>query len=258
MKQNDRAHLLLNRHYPESSFGGFSDIDGSVVFYTRVNALIAPDHTILDVGCGRGAQILDEPIAFKKALRTLKGKVRKVIGIDVDPAAAQNPNLNEFALIHRSGTWPVTSTSVDGVIADFVLEHIPDPDLFLSELSRVLKPGGFFAARTTNVRGYVGIFSRLIPNRSHGSVVVRAQLERKPEDVFPVCYRMNTITGLKHQLRRRGFQSAVYGYDAEPNYLHFSPFAYSIGVWLHALTPAALKNSLFVFAIKNSSAQPDR
>ena len=254
MKQVDRAHLLLNHFYPESAFGGFSDIDGSVVSYTRINALIASDDTILDVGCGRGAQILDEPIAFKKALRTLKGKVRKVIGIDVDPAGAQNPNLDEFARIQSHGNWPVASTSVDGVIADFVLEHIPEPDHFLSELSRVLKPGGFFAAQTTNVRGYVGFLSKLIPNRRHGSVVVRAQLERKRQDVFPICYQMNTVGGL----RRHGFRSAVYGYDAEPNYLHFSPLAYRIGVWLHAITPAALKNSLFVFAVKDCSCLPDQ
>lgn len=180
IEQEDQGRQLLNRFYPESVFGGFSDIDGSVVFYTRINALLDPRHTILAVGCGRGAQILDEPNACKKALRILKGKVDKVVGIDIDPAASANPNLDEFRLIAASERWPIASSSMDGVIADFVLEHIENPDAFLSELSRVLKPGGFFAARTTNALGYVGMLSRLIPNRKHSGVIVRAQLERKP------------------------------------------------------------------------------
>ena len=41
--------------YPESKFGGFTDINGHIVFYTRVNALIASASVVLDVGCGRGA-----------------------------------------------------------------------------------------------------------------------------------------------------------------------------------------------------------
>jgi len=30
----------IDKHYPESRFGGFSDIDGTVTFYSRVNALL--------------------------------------------------------------------------------------------------------------------------------------------------------------------------------------------------------------------------
>ena len=43
------------RFYPESRFGGFTDIDGTVVFYLRVNSLINASSTVLDFGCGRGA-----------------------------------------------------------------------------------------------------------------------------------------------------------------------------------------------------------
>ena len=46
---------LLERFYPESRFGGYSDIDGTVTFYGRVQALLQSDMVVLDVGCGRGA-----------------------------------------------------------------------------------------------------------------------------------------------------------------------------------------------------------
>src|SRR5712691_10606779 len=42
------------RHFPESQFGGYSDIDQLVVFYTRVRSLLEPSFTVLDIGCGRG------------------------------------------------------------------------------------------------------------------------------------------------------------------------------------------------------------
>ncbi len=48
------------RFYPESRYGGFTDIDGTVAFFARVNALLRPSFTVLDFGCGRGSHI-DDP-----------------------------------------------------------------------------------------------------------------------------------------------------------------------------------------------------
>ncbi len=39
--------------YPEARFGNFTDIDGTMTFYTRVNGLIKPYDIVLDVGCGK-------------------------------------------------------------------------------------------------------------------------------------------------------------------------------------------------------------
>ncbi|MBL7128090.1 MAG: hypothetical protein ISS16_03810 [Ignavibacteria bacterium] len=43
------------RFYPEAIFDGFTDIDGMVVFFYRVNSLLDSSSAVLDVGCGRGA-----------------------------------------------------------------------------------------------------------------------------------------------------------------------------------------------------------
>jgi hypothetical protein len=77
---------LMQRFYPESRFGGFTDFDGTVAFYLRVNALAAPHHVVVDFGCGQGAHATD-PVPVRLGLRVLKGKVSKVIGLDVDPRA---------------------------------------------------------------------------------------------------------------------------------------------------------------------------
>lgn len=43
------------RFYPEARFGGFTDIDGTIAFFNRVNSLIETSSVVLDVGCERGA-----------------------------------------------------------------------------------------------------------------------------------------------------------------------------------------------------------
>jgi SAM-dependent methyltransferase len=48
---------LMERFYPESRFGGFTDIDGTVAFYPRVNALAASKDVVLDFGCGQGIRL---------------------------------------------------------------------------------------------------------------------------------------------------------------------------------------------------------
>ena len=88
------------KYYPESKFGGFTDIDGTVSFYFRLNSLINASSTIADIGCGRGS-FSEDPIIIRRNLRILKDKCKKVIGIDVDKAAKHNPFISEFRLINK-------------------------------------------------------------------------------------------------------------------------------------------------------------
>src|SRR6185503_5617600 len=83
------------RLYPETRFGGYSRRDGTVAFYTRVNALLTPSARVLDYGCGVGAHINAED-PFTGTLQRLRGKVAEVIGVDVDGAARNNPNIDRF------------------------------------------------------------------------------------------------------------------------------------------------------------------
>ena len=85
------------RFYPEARFGGFTDIDGTMTFYNRVNSLIDSSFVILDVGCGRGAYG-EDPVIQRRKLRILRGKAAKLIGIDVDENAQHNPFLDGFVL----------------------------------------------------------------------------------------------------------------------------------------------------------------
>ncbi|MBP8910930.1 MAG: class I SAM-dependent methyltransferase [Phycisphaerae bacterium] len=147
------------KFYPETKFGGFTDIDGTVTFFNRVNSLLKPSFVVLDVGCGRGAYSEDS-VPLRKNLRILKGKVAKVIGVDVDQAAKDNPFLDEFHLI-QGYKWPIDDNSIDLIVCDNVLEHIEEPKRLFSEIARVLKDGGFLCIRTANRWSYIALGSTL-------------------------------------------------------------------------------------------------
>lgn len=236
--------------YPESGFGGFSDIDGTIIFYSRVNSLLSSDSVVLDVGCGRGGYGEDK-IELRRSLRVLKGKCRKVIGIDVDADAAQNPFIDEFRRLNLDDPkWPVETGSIDICLADNVLEHVSNPDGFWGELNRVLKPGGVFCFRTPNVLGYVSLIAKMIPEKYHQRLIKKGQPLRKEMDVFPAYYRCNTSWKIRALMRRHGFEGSVKLYEAEPSYLNFSKIAYCIGVLYQRLAPSIISNSIFGFVRK--------
>ncbi|HYW45000.1 MAG TPA: class I SAM-dependent methyltransferase [Bryobacteraceae bacterium] len=246
MKPAPQPASLQNKYYPECRFGGFTQHDGTVAFYTRVNALLDPRSVIVDFGCGRGA-VVDDPVRFRRQVRDLRAAGRTVIGVDVDPMGGGNPFLNEFRLLSTDGTWPLDSASADLVVTDCVLEHLLAPEFFFAQAARVLKPGGYICIRTPNSASYVGLISRLVPPRLHQAVLKKAQPGRREEDVFPAVYRCNSVWRLRGMLEKHGFDAVVYGHGAEPGYLDFSRWAYLLGVFYQKYAPVWMRPSLFAF-----------
>jgi SAM-dependent methyltransferase len=172
--------------------------DCSITYLTLAQTLAAQASTVVEVGCGRGAA-MDDP-AGGPALQDLRGAGRTVIGIDIEPVAAENPMIDEFRQVPADGSWPLETGAVDLVASDWTLEHVTDPGLFVSELTRVLRPGGAFVARTVSRWSALAIAARLVPNKSHARVIDKLQPDRSECDVFPTVYRMNTRRALRSLL----------------------------------------------------------
>lgn len=237
---------IIECFYPEFAFGGYTDIDGTLTFYSRIHSLIKPDSTLIDFGCGRGAYT-DDALPIRQDIRIFNNKVKKVIGLDIDVAAKKNKYINEFHLLD-SEKWPLEDNSADICISDNVIEHLKQPEIFFQEAKRVLKPGGYLALRTPNLLNYISLAAKMIPEKLHNKILKKAQNERKDEDVFPAYYKANTTFKIKKLLKANNFNGIVYGFESEPSYLSFSKIAYFLGVLHQKFAPKIFKPSLFVFA----------
>lgn len=98
-----------------------------------IASLIRPDAAVLDVGCGNGG-----------ILRELKQQgFRNLHGLEISDYAVKRLG-NEGIQMHK-GLLPhigLQDNTFDYLIASQVLEHIIRKRLFLSEMRRVLRPGG--------------------------------------------------------------------------------------------------------------------
>lgn len=105
MSQTSKS--ALRRLYPESGAGGYSHVDGTVAFCTRINALLERHMTVLDFGAGRGAQLEETACPYRRDLAILRGKSAKVIGVDVDPVVMENPFLDQGHVIEPAAPLPL-------------------------------------------------------------------------------------------------------------------------------------------------------
>jgi len=91
---------------------------------------------ILDVGCGRawvakrllstGADILSMDVSKNNPIKAIR----------------KYPGSNHHALVADVFFLPIKENSIDCIVASEVIEHVPAPNEFVSNLFKILKPGG--------------------------------------------------------------------------------------------------------------------
>ncbi len=97
-----------------------------------------PEGRGLDLGCGDGKLT---------ALICDRTGPRRLVGIDLDPLetqAAERSGLYEAVHCGPAHRVPENDQSFDFVISNSVIEHIPELEPVLQEVTRVLRPGGRF------------------------------------------------------------------------------------------------------------------
>jgi SAM-dependent methyltransferase len=244
MTDPKRRSDVLQRSFPETNAGGYTRRDGTIEFYGRINAMLSKTDTVLDFGAGRGA-FVDDPVLARRDLALLKGRVARVVGADIDPVVLGNPSLDEAIQISDSTPYPFATHEFDFIVSDYAFEHLSDPITVAREFNRILRPGGWVCARTPYRWGSIGLFTNLIPNRLHVSLLARIQPARRPEDVFPTRYRLNTRTALRAAFP--GWSDCSYFYTPEPAYLATSTSLMKFGRTIDALLPGPV---LLVFMRK--------
>ena len=209
---------VVDRWRPETAAGGFTRDDEDVALYTRINALVRPDMVVVDLGAGRGSRYDEGSAPFRKTFFNLQGRVKRVIGLDIDSAVLQHPHLDEALVIEPGGRLPLEDGSVDIIISEWVIEHVEHPREFAGEILRVLKPGGWFCALTPNNWGYVGLGNRIMPDRVKDRLMRLVWPERPVEDVFPTFYKMNSLAGIRRAFGEENWSHHSYVANGTPRY----------------------------------------
>lgn len=122
------VNLKLSKHNLESY------IVRSEIYKAVSNVMPLFSGKILDSGCGS--------MPYKNIILSNNDKVTNYIGLDIE-SGLNYENVNADFLWDGS-TMPFEDSSFDVVISTEVMEHVPDPDSYLMEVKRVLKPGGMF------------------------------------------------------------------------------------------------------------------
>ncbi|MEN3794362.1 methyltransferase domain-containing protein [Fulvimarina sp. MAC3] len=245
---------VVDQWRPETGAGGFSRDDEAVNFYTRINALARPDMVAVDLGAGRGERYQKGTSPYVRSLCNLQGKVRHLIGLDVDPVVRSHPCLDEAHVIDPTSPYPLEDESVDLVICEYVAEHVEHPEVFAREIGRILKPGGWFCAMTPNKYGYVGLGNLIVPPAVKDRLMRIVWPDRLPEDAFPTFYRLNTLGHFKKAFQPANWDHHSYTTAATPKY-HANRSALFAAVGLYqALMPAPLQTNLMVYLRKKEQA----
>jgi SAM-dependent methyltransferase len=191
--------------------------DAVVRFMSELSGYVQPWHELLDLGAGGG----------HKNRYAFKGNVKKITGVDLDPRVVDNPLLDEGVEANITDL-PFADSSFDVAFAIYVLEHLDDPQAFVREVRRVLRPGGYFLALTPNRFHYVPLVSSLTPTRFHKWYNRRRG--RQEDDTFPTLYRMNSRRALMNQFISEGFEvERLQTIEVQPNYLKFSSLSFLLG-----------------------------
>lgn len=181
--------------------GDFAIYSLHVATYEWVARLVA-GKDVLDLGCGTG---------YGSRLLRERG-ARRVVGVDVSGEAVERAAASEglegveFRRIVPTSTAPLPfdDDTFDVVCSIQVIEHVTDVDTYLSEVRRVLRPGGSFVCVTPDRE------HRLLPrqrpwNEFHVHEYERAELARLLAASFGTV-DVQGMTGprrlLDHELRR--------------------------------------------------------
>lgn len=173
------------RVIPKDSDGGFTRVN--LVRHQAAHLYTIRDlrgaRRILDVGCGTG---------YGSAMTA--SSMPEVVGTDVSEEAiawakAKYPldNLEFMSMPATDLNFP--DDSFDAAYSIQVIEHIEDVELYLSEVVRVLRPGGKFVVATPNRLTYS-------PNGLHNEFHVREYEAEELRSLLASFFQKVEVTGL--------------------------------------------------------------
>ena len=211
MKQSEQHDLVRDR------FTRTAEIFGSSVLKTRAAeaeilarmARVKSSDRAVDFACGTGALAM----AFAPRVRWVFGVDLTAAMLGVAQRNARESNVENVAFtIGNAQQVPFADRSFDLALTSYALHHVPDAAQVISEMCRVLKPGG-----------RVGVIDIYAPEERH-----RAEMHERIEKVRdPSHTRTLARSELATLLAAKGLK--VIDMRTEENALTFDRWMYTAG-----------------------------
>jgi SAM-dependent methyltransferase len=180
-------------------------------------ARLATGRRALDAGCGAG---------YGASELARKAQIVFALDVSAEALAFAHDRYTDVRFLEGScAQIPLKNASVDLVTAFEVIEHIPDWERLLSEVRRILAPGGQFVVSTPNKLYYAESRRLTGPNPYHVHEFEFEEFDQRLRALFPhvSLYLQNHIGGVAFQ--RLGAEAKtdvqVERGDADPAQAHF-------------------------------------
>jgi SAM-dependent methyltransferase len=183
-------------------------------------AEIADGNDVLDIGCGTGALTRElAQFVTKKGSVTGFDLSESMLGVarEACPGATfQQGNVADM---------PFDESTFDAVVSAFMLMFVPDPQQALSEMRRVLRPGGRIVA---------SVWQELDNNRVYGALVeaTREVVDDKSADSLAWPFTMGEAGKLTDLLKSEGLEDI--SITAHDGYAEFPSVEDFVGIEIQA------------------------
>lgn len=173
-------------------------------YETVVRKLVTTTTRWLDVGCGRDLFPSNRALA-----RELSERCELLVGVDHDETIQENP------FVHRKLQGFVQdldgAEQFDLVTMRMVAEHVTEPEVLLTTLSRLTAAGGMVVVYTVNRYSPVPLITAITPFRLHNPIK-HILWRTEAKDTFPTAFKMNTRVMLRNQFDKAGFDESEFHY----------------------------------------------
>ena len=193
-----------------------SDVFG---MYRKIGTIVLsrPDvRKVADVGAGTEWQFPD----YYKDWYGLELFGLDIAGEDMD----RNTSLDHRLVCDVTGDVPLESDSIDLVMAHSGVEHFQNNELFLRNVMRILRPGGYMLAQFPGRFAPFAIANRILPSRAT-QTLLKASMGGSDMVGFEAHYDQTNYSAFKKLVEKVGFDIAYYnpGYFSSSYFEFFSP-----------------------------------